>query len=79
MIAQPDGKGKCVPERVTAGWPWAQVITPGNNLGCAVANKLGVASASDADVINFLNPDTKSTEVWATPLTDALIDLRVEG
>ena len=77
VIAQPDDAGECEAERVAAMWPWVDVITPGENLGFAGANNLGVATAGDVEVIAFLNPDIELTEGWATPLLAALDDPQV--
>ena len=77
VIAQPDDTGECEAERVAAMWPWAEVITPGENLGFAGANNLGVATSGDAEVIAFLNPDIELTAGWATPLLAALDDPQV--
>ena len=77
VIAQPDDTGECEAGRISRMWPWVEVVAPGENLGFAGANNLGVATAGDVEVIAFLNPDIELTEGWATPLLAALDDPQV--
>ncbi len=59
VIAVGNGKESIREERIRALWPDAVVLVNSENRGLGPAANQGAAAAKDADVLLFLNPDTR--------------------
>lgn len=59
LVAVGNGKESLREERIRALWPGAVVLVNSENRGLGPAANQGAAAAKEADVLLFLNPDTR--------------------
>lgn len=57
VVVVDNGSSDGTPAMVTARWPEVRLISPGENLGFARANNVGIRATS-SDFVLLLNPDT---------------------
>jgi GT2 family glycosyltransferase len=71
VIVVDNGNSAQLRDAVSQRFPTAQIIRPGQNVGFAAANNLGIAAASDCDWCALLNPDTLPAPGWLEALLRA--------
>ncbi|MCA1580225.1 MAG: glycosyltransferase [Acidobacteria bacterium] len=60
LVAVGNGKDSVREDRIRALWPEAVILINAENRGLAPAANQGAAAAADAEILLFLNPDTRA-------------------